>query len=279
MKERSLPNRAILLICITSLAGLTAGLMPSPASAQETLSSVQRELDRVDKEIEREKDLHKTERKRAGDFENEKASKLKALQEQLRLTQGKIDSLKRQLDRARQQKAGFKSQTAQFQNRQKDFAKALTKHIRDLAVSLKKDFPYDRDKRVSDLDDLANAIDNGVVPMEDGLNRFFALSQLSLDFAYDTEIYRGTYKSADGSDKEGNYVRLGAALLAFAAEDGKTAAYLAKVDTGYVWREADLTPETRQDIFTALKVAQGKVAPQLVNIPFQAPKPVEARRE
>ncbi len=265
----------MLFIC---LMGLAAGLASLPATAQETLSSVQRELDRVDKEIEREKDLHKTERKRAGDFENEKASKLKALQDQLRLTQGKIDSLKRQLDRARQQKAGFKGQAAQFQNRQKEFVKALTQQIRDLAGSLKKDFPYDREKRVSDLEDLANAIDNGVVPLEDGLNRFFALSQTSLDFAYDTEVYRGTYHGADGADHEGSYVRLGAALLAFAAEDGKTAAYLAKVDTGYAWRETDLTPETRQDIFTALKVAQGKVAPQLVNIPFQAPKPVQVSK-
>lgn len=258
--------------------GLAAGLASLPVSAQETLSSVQRELDRVDREIEREKDLHKTERKRAGDFENEKATKLKALQEQLRLTQGKIDSLKRQLDRARQQKAGFKGQATQYQNRQKEFVKALTKQIRDLAVSLKKDFPYERDKRVSDLDDLATAIDSGVVPLEDGLNRFFALSQTTLDFAYDTEVYRGTYHGTDGADHEGSYVRLGAALLAFASEDGKTAAYLAKVDTGYAWREADLTPETRQDIFTAIKVAQGKVAPQLVNIPFQAPKPVQVAK-
>ncbi|MDB5105725.1 MAG: hypothetical protein JWP91_3414 [Fibrobacteres bacterium] len=264
-----MPTRALILIC------LAAGLMTARPHAQETLSSVQRELDRVDKEIEREKDLHKTERKRAGDFENEKASKLKALQDQLRLTQGKIDSLKRQLDRARGQKSGFKAQAAQFQARQKDFVKALAKQIRDLSAALKKDFPYDRDKRVSDLEELANAIDNGVVGMEDGLNRFFALSQASLDFAYDTEVYRGTFHGADGSDHEGSYVRLGAALLAFAGEDGKTAAYLARVDTGYAWREADLAPETRQDIFTALKVAQGKVAPQLVNIPFQAPKPVE----
>jgi hypothetical protein len=243
--------------------------------AQETLSSVQRELDRVDKEIEREKELHKTERKRAGDFEAEKAGKLKALQEQLRLTGTKIDSLKRQLDRARQQKAGFKAQAAQYQARQKEFLKVFIKQVRDLAAALKKDFPYEREKRVSDLEELATAAESGVVGVEDGLNRFFALTQGSLDFAYDTEVYRGNFHGADGGDHEGSYVRLGAALMAFAGDDGKTAAYLAKVDTGYAWREADLSPETRQDIFTAVKVAQGKVAPQLVGIPFQAPNPVE----
>lgn len=254
-------------------------MLPGRTDAQETLSSVQRELDRVDKEIQREKDLHKTERKRAADFENEKAAKLKALQDQLRLTGGRIDSLKRQLDRARQKKAGFRSQIAQYQTRQKDFVNALTGQIRELSASLKHDFPYDRDKRVSDLEDLATAIDSGVVGVEDGLNRFFTLTQASLDFAYDTEVYRGNFHGADGTDHEGSYVRLGAALLAFAGEDGKTAAYLAKSDTGYAWRETDLTPETRQDIFTTVKVAQGKVAPQLVSIPFQAPKPTEAGHE
>lgn len=267
-----------MLIKALLMSFAAAGILFSRAAAQETLSSVQRELDRVDKEIEREKDLHKTERKRAGDFESEKSAKLKALQEQLRLGQGKIDSLKRQFERARQQKAGFRAQTAQYQSRQKEFQKTLTTQIRDLSGVLKKDFPYDRDKRVGDLEELAAAIDNGVVGVEDGLNRLFTLMQTSLDFGYDTEVYRGTYRDAGGSDREGSYVRLGAVLLAFAGEDGKTAAYLAKVDTGYVWRDADLSPETRQDIFTAVQVAQGKVAPQLVRIPFQAPKPVEASK-
>jgi hypothetical protein len=246
-----------------------------PARAQETLSSVQRELDRVDKEIEREKELHKTERKRAADFEAEKASKLKALQEQLRATGSRIDSLKRQQERARQQKAGFKAQAAQYQARQKDFVKAFTKQVRDQAAAVRKDFPYDREKRAADLEDLANALDNGTVGVEDGLNRFFTLTQSALDFAYDTEVYRGSYHAADGADKEGSYVRLGAALLAFGGDDGKTAAWLAKADTGYVWHESDVSPEIRDNIFTAVKVAQGKVAPQLVSLPMLAPKPVE----
>jgi hypothetical protein len=222
------------------------------------LTSVQRELDRVDKEIEREKELHKSERKRAGDFETEKAAKLKA-------------SLKRQQERARQQKASFRAQAAQYQARQKDFVKAFAKQTRDLAATVRKDFPYDREKRAADLEDLAGALENGTVGVEDGLGRFFALSQANLDFAYDTEVYRGTYHAADGSDQEGSYVRLGAALLAFAGDDGKTAAWLAKADTGYVWHESDLAPDVRDNIFTAVKVAQGKVAPQLVSLPFLAP--------
>lgn len=260
------------LLAISLLLGLLAGRAP----AQETLSSVQRDLDRVDKEIEREKDQHKIERKRAADFEAEKAEKLKALQEQLRLTQARIDSLKRQSDRARQQKAGYKGQAALYQAKEKEFVKALTQKLRSTAATLRKDFPYQREKRASDLEELATAVESGVVNVEDGIGRFFTLMQSSLDFAYDTEVYRGTYQAADGSSHDGSYVRLGAALLAFAGEDGQTAAYLVKADSGYAWVDKDLPPQLRRDILTAAQVAQGKIAPQLVNLPFLAPKATEA---
>ncbi len=247
-------------------------------SAQETLSSVQRDLERVEKEIEREKDLHKNERARATQFEVEKAAKLKAIQDQIKLSQTKIDSLKHQAEKAKQQKSGFKSQTALYQGHQKEFLKNLVKQIHELAAGLKGDFPYEREKRVGDLQELASAIENGVVPIEEGLGRLFTLLQASMDFAYDTEVYHATYTAADGSAHEGSFVRMGAALLAFAGEDGKTVAYLAKEDTGYSWKETELSPETRQNILTAVKVAQGKVAPQLVNIPFRAPKIAEASK-
>jgi hypothetical protein len=266
-------TKAFIIACAL---GSALGALLVPAHAQETLTSVQRELDRVDKEIEREKELHKSERKRAADFDTEKAAKLKALQDQLRVTAVRIDSLKRQQERARQQKASFKAQATQYQARQKDFVKAFARQTRDLAAAVRKDFPYDREKRAADLEDLAGALENGTVGVEEGLGRFFALSQANLDFAYDTEVYRGTYHAADGSDKEGSYVRLGAALLAFAGDDGKTAAWLAKADTGYVWHESDVAADVRDNIFTAMKVAQGKVAPQLVSLPFQAPRPTEA---
>ena len=253
------------------VACLCTGLSVLPALAQETLSSVQREMDRVEKEIEREKELHKTELKRTADFENEKAAKLKALQEQIRLTQARTDSLKGQSNRARGQKGTFKSQAALYQTKQKDFAKALSQGIRGQAAALAKDFPYQLQKRVSDLEELANALETGVVTVEDGLGRFFSLLQTSLEFAQDTEVYRGSYTATDGAALEGSYVRMGAALLAFASEDGQRAAWLAKGDTGYVWMDKDLPQQVKQDIFTAVSVAQGKVAPQLVRLPFAAP--------
>ena len=72
---------------------LALGLAAVAAYSQETLSSVQRELDRVERETEREKELDKQERGRAADFETRKAEKLQALKDQMRMTDASIDSL------------------------------------------------------------------------------------------------------------------------------------------------------------------------------------------
>ena len=89
--------------------------------AQETLSSVQRELDRVERETEREKDLHKAERARAAEFEKQKAERLNALRQQMQLSDARIDSLKQRMETERRRRASQRALTAQFQARQKAF--------------------------------------------------------------------------------------------------------------------------------------------------------------
>jgi hypothetical protein len=107
------------------------------------------------------------------------------------------------------------------------------------------------------------------------LARFFSLLQSSLDFAQDTEVYPGAYTATNGGQWEGIYVRLGAVLLAFASSDGREMAYLAHADSGYAWRDRDLSATARSGIQTAVQVAQGKTAPQLVSLPLEAPKAKE----
>ena len=134
-----------------------------------------------------------------------------------------------------------------------------------------KDFPYQKDKRLSDWQDLAKANKDATLPAEETLTRLFSLVQSSLDFAQDTEVYPGTYTANDGSQQEGTYVRIGAVMLAFASADSQKLAYLTKTDSGYSWKDKDLTSEAREGILTAVQVAQGKIAPQLVSMPLEAP--------
>ncbi|HAO99317.1 MAG TPA: hypothetical protein DCQ83_04670 [Fibrobacteres bacterium] len=242
------------------------------ARAQETLSGVQRELDRVERETEREKDLDKAERGRAAEFETRKNEKLQALRDQMKATDRIIDSLKRAMEFQKGRKVAKKNEAAQFQARQKEFRDAIGREIETMKAWLEKDFPYQKEKRLSDWDDLAKANQEASLPVEETLARLFSLVQTSMDFAQDTEVYPGTYTATDGDQSEGTYVRLGAVMLAFASSDGQRVAYLSKSDKGYEWKDKDLSSDARNGVLTAVQVAQGKVAPQLVALPLAAPK-------
>ena len=238
--------------------------------AQETLPSVQRELDRVDKEIEREKDLHKMERKRAADFEIEKNLKIKALQDQIKQSQQRSDSLQRLVEHAKQQKASFKNQIALYQNKQKEFSKALAQQSRELIQYFQKDFPYQMEKRISELEELASALEKGGLSPDEGLNRLFTTLQSAMDFAYDSEVYSGNYRTTTGQNIEGTYLRLGAAFLAFISQDEKVVGLLTHQDSSYVWKDQDIAADIRPALQNAIKVAEGKVSPELVKLPIQA---------
>ena len=119
------------------------------SQGQETLSSVQRELDRVERETEREKELHKTDRLRAVEFEKRKSEKTQALKEQIRLSDERMDSLRRQADTERRKRAGNKGQVAMYQSKQKEFRISITKEIEILAAWMDKDFPFQKEKMES----------------------------------------------------------------------------------------------------------------------------------
>jgi hypothetical protein len=259
-------------ISIQKMRGLLLVLSLAVAGhAQETLSSIQRELDRVERETEREKDLDKAERARAAEFETRKNEKLQALRDQMRSTDALIDSLKREMGIQARRKTAQKNQTALFQDKQKEFRAAIGGEIETMLAWVQKDFPYQKDKRLADWQDLAKANQEASLPVEEILARLFSLVQTSLDFAKDTEVYPGTYTATDGGQLEGTYVRLGAVMLAFVSTDGQRSAYLTRVNGSYVWKDKDLTSEARNGILTAVQVAQGKVAPQLVAMPLEAP--------
>ncbi len=245
--------------------------------AQETLSSVQRELDRVEREIQREKELHKAELDRAAEFEKSKARNMTALQEQIKLTEQRTSELQTEIQRTRSQRGAFRARIDQFQSRQKEFSQSLLAQVNETLEHFRQDFPFQREKRVFELEDLAQCLSAGTCQADEGVNRLFAIYLSAVEIGYEVESYAGTYRSTGNEVHEGDYLRLGAALLTFAGHDGKMAAFLTKQDTGWVWVDSGLPDGARQDILHAVKIAQGKVPPELAKLPFRVPARQEVK--
>jgi hypothetical protein len=255
--------RAWLPLCLA----LSGGFL----HAQETLSSVQRELDRVERETEREKELAKSERARAAEFEKQKAERFQALREQSSLADARIDSLKQRMDVERRRRASQRGLAAQYQSRQAAFRKDLDREIKGIMAWIESDFPYQKEQRLSEWRELAEGNREATLQVEEVLARVFGLIQGSLDFSFDSEAYPGTYTTTTGAQHDGTYVRLGAVMMAFSSTDGKLQAYLAKTPSGYVWRDKDLSSAVSKSIAEAVRVAQGKEAPRLVALPVEVP--------
>ena len=249
--------------------GASALLAPVAVHAQETLSSVQRELDRVERDTDREKDLHKTERARAAEFEKQKNERLQALRDQSQSADARIDSLKQRMEVERRRRASQRGLTAQYQARQAAFRKDLDREIKGIMAWIESDFPYQKDQRLADWRELAEGNNEATLQVEEVLSRVFGLIQGSLDFAFDSEAYPGTYTTSTGAQNDGTYVRLGAVMMAFSSTDGKLQAYLAKTPNGYVWRDKNLSSSVSKSISEAVRVAQGKEAPRLVALPVE----------
>ena len=254
---------------LATLLAFGLALAATPALAQETLSSIQRELDRVERETAREQELHKQERARAAEFEKQKNARLQALQEQIRAADERIDSLKQRTETERRRRAAQRGLAAQYVERQKAFRADLDREIRAAIAWVEKDFPYQRERRAAEWRELAVANREATVPVEEVLVRLFGLMQASLDFAGNSEAYPGTYTTTKGEAREGYYVRLGAVSMVFSSSDGGVQAWLAKTPEGYAWRDENLTAETKSAIRSAVSVAQGREAPRLVPLPVE----------
>src|SRR5690606_25922196 len=169
------------------LALLLAALSPLPLRAQATLSSVQRELDRVEREISREQELHKTERARADEFEKQKNARLQALHEQMRLAEARIDSLKQRTGVERRRRTAQRNLAAQYVARQQAFRDDLDAEMNAMIAWIEKDFPYQRARRLSEWRELVVANREATIAVEEVLIRLFGLTQASLDFAANSE--------------------------------------------------------------------------------------------
>ncbi len=243
----------------------------SNLQGQETLTGIQREMARVEREIKREKELHQAEKKKAEDFEKRKGQKIAALNKQLTDLDKKIQEVEGRLGKLKAQKSRLASGSKHYDEKRNSMHQHIAKQIDSLNSYFKTDFPHQQERRIQNLNNLKQELRDGIISPEEGISRLFSILQEAINIGYDSEVFSGSYQTTDGQQSEGTYLRLGAVILAYVSLDGNTVAYQTIENQSYVWHDKDLNLELKQNIKTALAVAQGKAAPSLVLLPIQQP--------
>lgn len=247
--------------------------------AAETVEGVQRQIQTVNDETAREKKLHAEEQKRHEDFVKTGREKVVSLNNQKKALRAEIDSMKAELKRlneARDKSAGV---AHWYENRKLKYAQELAKTVEDLAAFFEGDFPYRREETVEGLRSMATDLRKGIIAPDDALGRLMEVFVERIRMGYTTESWTGNLTDeSSGVQFQGKYFRYGAVAAIFESSDGANYYWLDREGGIYRWKPVPATLEARAKVKEAFRVAEGKSAPHLVEIPVPVGKPSEGEK-
>lgn len=247
--------------------------------AAETVEGVQRQIQAVNEETAREKKLHAEEQKRHEDFVKTGREKVVSLNNQKKSLRAEIDSMKAELKRLNEARDKSVGVAHWYENRKVKYAQELAKTVEDLAGLFESDFPYRREETVESLRSMATDLRKGILSPDDALGRLMEVFIERIRLGYTTESWTGHLTDeTSGVQLSGKYFRYGAVAAIFESSDGNAYYWLDLENGAYHWKPVPATLEARAKVKEAFRVAEGKSAPHLVEIPVAVKKPAEGER-
>ena len=247
------------------------GLACVMAGAQETVEIIERQIKAVQAETAREKSLHDAEKKRHAEFIEVGRKKVQAIAGQTKTLNAEIDSLKaeiKNLSEARQKAVGT---IKYYEGRKAKYSESLATVIDSLVPVFESDFPYRNEEAVKSIQEIAVQLHKNLIEADDALSRTLEVFYDRIRLGYTTEVWKG-FLQVDARNVAGTYLRYGAVASVFVSNDGNDVLWLYKSDDGtYQWKNVSEDLAMRTALKDIVKVAEGKTAPRIVNIPVYIP--------
>jgi hypothetical protein len=240
-----------------------------PVLAQESVRELARETKKVQQEIAREKELHAKETARHKDFIKSSNSKLNTISQQTASVKSQTDSCAKSWLVCRGHKKNYGVLLTGLESVKILFSDELASKIDSIVPVLELDHPYKREESAEQLRSIAAQLRRRVISPEEGFGRVWDVLLERIRLGYTSETYSG-YLDVSGSGQgiPGKYLRYGAIWSVFVSQDGEDVYFLNATQNQYQWVSAGKDLALRQKLKEALKVAEGKSAPQLVPVPF-----------
>ena len=239
---------------------------------QETVESVRRQAKAVEAETAREVKLHDEEKKRHADFIEVGRKKVIALNAQNQSLRAEMDSMKTELVRLQDARQKTLSTARFYDTKKVKYQESLALAIDSLKPLLQSDFPYKIDEAVNSISEISSQLKKGHIAPTDAFARTTEVFLDRIRIGYTTEVWKGSL-AFEARSIPGTFMRYGAVASVFVSLDGNEVFWLSRSkDNGYVWQEASQNMEMRSILKEVLKVAEGKTAPKIVQIPVYLKK-------
>ena len=150
---------------------------------------------------------------------------------------------------------------------EKEIVPLMLKMVDTLGQFVQLDLPFLKEERMNRVAQLREMMDSSSVTISEKYRRIMEAYQIETEYGRTIEAYRGNLKNESG-EREVDFLRVGRLVLAYQTLD--------RDETGY-WNSAakkfeDLGSEYRAAINQGLRVARKQVAPNLINLPINAPE-------
>ncbi|MDH3283085.1 MAG: DUF3450 domain-containing protein [Gammaproteobacteria bacterium] len=144
----------------------------------------------------------------------------------------------------------------------------MVRMIDSLAAFVKLDVPFLPGERNARVQSLREMMERSDVTVAEKLRRVFEAYQIENDYGRTIEAYKGS-RVVDGDTREVNFLRIGRIALLYQTLGGDVSGGWDK-DSGE-WQT--LAPEVyNKSIATGLRIARGRLAPELITVPISAPE-------
>jgi hypothetical protein len=238
--------------------------------ARESETEIRREISRVEKEAQREKQLHDKEKQKAQEFSRTSQEKLSSLKTQAFQVQSQTDSLRKELEDLQIASRKMAGSEKWFISKREKASEELAQYIDSLIPQFESGFPYRKEETTAAMTDLSAQLKRKVLNADEGIGRLWDILLDQIRQGYTAETYTGYLSLGEGQSLPGKYLRYGTVFMAFVTQD-ESQVYILQPKGGVLtWTSVGESLELRRSIKDAIKVSEGKLAPQLVPLPISA---------
>ncbi len=233
-----------------------------------TPEQLQRDIDRLQKDIESEEQLLKSDLARYQAWQASAKDRETTVRGQLSRALREVDSLEREMGSMIREREAEQTARENAQKSLEAFARAVADQVDVVLARLReRELPTTVESREQALSDIARGLRSGLTSPEEGLSR--ALDQVAglIDMGGQVEARPGQYNTQAGLPVSGNFVRAGGFFEAFVSDDMKVGAYRVRGESGWVWKET-LSADGKKQVAKAASILKSTQSPEFVALPF-----------
>ena len=245
-------------------------------SFAQSKKAIKEETERVESELQELQEKYEKEKQFFNRYQGQKEKLISQKKSEKKEVETAIKKLNRDLRRAKYQSTRLEQWITSSKEINREYLELLAEVVVDLRESILSGIPFEKERRASILTAIILDIENGNSSGLEILNRLIAFLDAEDVHSYDSQVFPATVE-LEGKKVNANVLRLG---RVFFAVDTTREVYLYRYQEGkFVIGENPVSVQDKIEIQKAIRIIEGKKAPELVRLPIPTERVMRGNNE